>query len=263
MVNEALADTLERSEIHYMTDRMNAIGERTGNPEGIEIKRVADCVAFYSKTMPWGLFNNVKGLVQEADIPELLQFYRERERDFEFHIIPSKANRSVLQALHRAGFYQSAFHTSLYCESREVVLDDHEEISVRELSADELDTYAEIHCLGTGLSLNGKAAVAENNRVLFIRPNWRYYIGFYRNAPAAVAVMHMEEGVASLTFAATLPQYRQQGLQTRLLQRRINDAYLNGCKLVVGQCTYCSASHRNMERVGMRIGYTRATWSKA
>lgn len=267
MISELLVDAMEKSEIHYMTDRMRAISEREGNPEGIEIKHFGDAIAFYSRTMPWGLFNNVKGLIEERHVADLLQFYDERNREPQLHIIPGKANPAVLKALHAAGYYQSGFHTTMYCEAREPVVTESdfeaEGLTVRELQADELDIYAEIHCVATGLSLDGKSAVAENNRVLFVRPDWRYYIAFYHNIPAAVAVMHMQDGIASLTFAATLPQYRNNGLQNKLLLQRINDAYRQGCELVVGQCAYCSTSHRNMERAGMSIGYTRATWSKA
>ncbi|WP_248912536.1 hypothetical protein [Paenibacillus macquariensis] len=129
-----------------------------------------------------------------------------------------------------------------------------EEIHIRELQEDEFDIYAEIHCLGTGLSLEGKSYVAANNKVLYARRGWKYYIGFYNNIPAAVAVMYMEDNVASLTFATTLPDYRNKGFQTYLLQRRINDAYKNACKLVVSQSSYCSSSHGDMERAGMKIG---------
>lgn len=213
--------------------------------------------------MPWGLFNNVKGTINEHEVDAIISFYKERKRQFEFQFIPSKANPTVFKLLHERSFYQSGFHTSLYRELSEIILPENKHIQIRELQEDEFELYAKIHCLGTGLSLDGQSAVASNNRVLSGREGWRYYIGFYNEEPAAVAVMHMKDQMASLTFAATLPQFRQLGLHTQLLLRRIHDAYKNGCKLIVGQCAYCSSSHRNMERVGLKIAYTRATWVQA
>lgn len=262
MMNLELANSLEQSEINYMVDRMTAIKHREGNPEGVEIQRFGACTAFYSRTMPWGLFNNVKGLVEEDRVEDILDFYKARDRNFEFQIIPSKANQQVLKLLHRSGFYQSGFHTTLYCEPRKYELNDDDGLIVRELQENELETYAEIHCLGTGLPLDGKAYVAENNKVLYVREGWRYYIGFDKEKPAAVAVMYMEDNVASLTFATTLPEYRNKGFQQKLLKKRIHDAFMHHCNLVVSQCAYCSTSHRNMERVRMKIGYTRSTWTK-
>ncbi len=232
ITNRELADLLEESEIAYMVDRMNAIKDRAGNPEGVEIRRFGPATALYSRTMPWGQFNNVKGLLEETAIDEII------------------------------AFYQSAFHTSLYCPAQEVDVPVGD-IRVRALDEHEMETYAEIHCLGTGLPLDGKSYVAANNRVLYGRPGWRFYIGLAGSTPAAVAVMFMKDSVASLTFAATLPEYRNRGLHNALLLRRIRDAYENGCTLVVSQAAYCSPSHQNMERVGMKIGYTRSTWSKA
>lgn len=262
-MNDSLAEAIETSEINYMVDRMQAIKEREGNPEGIEITRFNNSVAFYSRTMPWGLFNNVKGTIDERDVDDIIDFYESRKRQFEFQFIPSKANPALFKLLHERSFHQSGFHASLYREPSEVELPQDKHLMIRELQEDEFELYAKIHCLGTGLSLDGQSAVASNNRVLYGREGWRYYIGFYNEEPAAVAVMHMKDQMASLTFATTLPQYRQLGFQTQLLLRRIHDAYKNDCKLIVGQCAYCSSSHRNMERVGMKLAYTRSTWIRA
>src|SRR5690554_4117825 len=97
IMNHELAVTLERSEINYMVDRMKAIQERDGNPEGIEITYFGQCVAFFSRTMPWGLFNNVKGLIEEDNLDDMINYYEERERKFEVQIIPSKVNKDILK----------------------------------------------------------------------------------------------------------------------------------------------------------------------
>lgn len=263
LISHDLVNTLEQSEIYYMTDRMKAIQNRAGNPEGVEIERFGGCTAFYSKTMPWGQFNNVKGPLEEEVARDVIHYYGERNRSFEFQIVPGRTNPAVMKTLHEHGFYQSGFHTTMYCEARQIQAEENEELLIRELEEDEFDTYARIHCLGTGLPVNGIPAVARNNRVLYGREGWRFYMGFYKDEPAAVAVMYMADDVASLTFATTLPEYRNKGFQSRLLKKRIHDADTHGCKLVVGQCAFCSTSHRNMERAGMKIGYTRAAWTQS
>ncbi|MGG6310399.1 GNAT family N-acetyltransferase [Paenibacillus macerans] len=262
VMNQELADLLERSEIQYMIDRMKAIQSREGNPEGVEIARFGGSTAFYSRTMPWGLFNNVKGTLEAEALDDILEFYRVRERNFEFQLIPGKTDPQVLKMLAQRGYYQSGFHTTLYGKPRNIDQAPDGDLHIQELKEEEFDTYAEIHCLGTNLPLEGKPHVAANNRVLFSRPGWRYYLGFYRDTPAAVAVMYVEDDVATFTFAATLPEFRNKGLQQRLLLARIHEASLLNCRWVVGQCAFGSASHRNMERAGLRIGYTRSTWTK-
>jgi len=261
-----LIKDLTNAEIHYMVDRMTAIKERPGNPEGVEVEQFGQALCLYSRSMPWPSFNTVKGLTSTDTgvLDQICEFYACRDRRAQFEIVPSYVDQNLLQQLADRGFYQSGFHTTLYTELSGRVFDEHElgsSIQVTELTDDQFDTYATIHCRGTGLPDSGIAPVAANNRVLVDRPGWRFYLATVDGKPAAVGVMHIQDDLASLTFAATLPEYRSLGLQQALLRQRIEDAKRHGCRLVIGQCAYLSQSHRNMERVGMRIGYTRATWT--
>lgn len=262
--SEQLIKEIERSEAAYMVDRMTAIRNRPNNPEGIELQQLGNALCLYSKTMPWPAFNTVKGLISTdmAYMDPILEFYRTKDRKAQFEIVPSLVNQNCLKYLSDRGFYQSGFHTSLYMEPREFDEEFCEDIRVQELQEDQFHTYATIHCRGTGLSDNGIPAVAENNKVLYNRPGWKFYIAYVKEAPAAAAVMYMKDSIASLTFAATLPEFRNLGLQQRLIKERIIEAKRNHCRLVVSQCSFLSQSHRNMERVGMKIGYIRTTWTE-
>jgi hypothetical protein len=158
--------------------------------------------------------------------------------------------------------YQSGFHTSMYCSPRKekFLIPDH--VQIRELNEEDLVTYATIHCRGTGLPDDGIPYVVENNRILWHRPGWKFYIAYVSDHAAAAGVMNSKNGICSLTFAATLPEYRSQGLHKCLLNTRINDSANLNCELVVGQCAFLSQSHRNMESVGMKMGYLRSTWTE-
>jgi len=261
---KSLIEDIEQSEIDYMVDRMRSIQLRDGNPEGVEILRLGHAMCFYSKTMPWPMFNAVKGLRTEDldQIEPILDFYRERDRKPRLELIPSLVDTNFMANLSQQGFYQSGFHTSLYIEPREDQTDEHQSIVIRELHGDEFDVYATIHCLATGLGMEGVPYVSMNNRILYERAGWKFYLALVEDVPAAVGVMYMQNGIASLTFGATLPEYRNRGLQYRLITHRIQEAYRGQCRLVVGQCAFLSSSHRNMERAGMRIGYVRATWER-
>lgn len=263
--SENVMQAIEQSEIDYMTDRMNAIRERPGNPEGVEVAQFGHAVCFYSETMPWPSFNTVKGL-RSSDIEyidDMIRFYRERARKPQFEVVPGLADQPVLRSLAERGLYPSGSHTSLYAQpaaaNREPAP---EAVRIEEIGASEFDTYAMIHCRGTGLPDDGIPHVAANNRVLHQRPGWFFYMAYYEERPAAVGVMHVKGDVASLTFAATLPEYRQRGLQLSLLRCRLAEAAGRQCGMAVSQCAFLSGSHRNMERAGMRIGYVRSTWTE-
>ncbi len=258
----------ERSEIDYMLDRMEAIRERPGNPEGVEIARIGGAICFYSKTMPWATFNTVKGLRSgDADaLADIVDFYRTRGRKPQFELVPGLADQNLMKRLDELGFYQSGFHTSMAITAGNSDAVPYgpaaDKLEVRPLREDEFELYATVHCRGTGLPDSGIAPVAANNRVLHGRPGWRFYVALWEGRPAGVGVSYAGKGAASLTFAATLPEWRGRGIQSALLRRRIEDAFAEGCGLVVGQCAFRSQSHRNMERAGMRIGYVRASWNE-
>lgn len=258
-----LIRTIEASEIEYMTDRMTAIQGRLGNPEGIEIRPFGNAFCYYSKTMPWPSFNTVKGLRSEDidSIEPILDFYRTRERKPQFEIVPSAVDSAFLRRLAENGCYPSGTHTSLWMAPGTIAPEPSDRIRIEELREDQFELYARIHCRGTGLSDDGIPHVAANNRVLYGRPGWKFYVAFLDEEPAAAGVLRIRDGIASLTFAATLPEYRNMGLQRRLLLRRLEEAGRQSCSLAVGQCAFLSASHRNMERVGMKIGYVRTSWT--
>ncbi|WP_240647541.1 GNAT family N-acetyltransferase [Paenibacillus nanensis] len=260
LLTRDIAVLLEQSEMDYMRDRMKAMMEMPGNPNGAEMRAFNSALAVYCRSMPWPMFNNVKGKLEPEQLEPIIAFYRERERVFEFQVMPKHADPEVLIELARKGFYQSGFHSTLFTEAQPIEAALPEGITIRALQDHEFMQYAAIHCEATGLPLEGQHYVAENNRIVGCRPGWRYYIALCDDEPAAVAVMYAEGKAASCTFAATLPKFRGRGLQLALLRRRIRDAYAAGCELVVAQCAYGSSSHANMERAGMRLGYTRATW---
>ncbi|MBD7966811.1 GNAT family N-acetyltransferase [Paenibacillus gallinarum] len=264
------AQRLERSEMEYMIDRMRAIEERSGNPMGIETQYFGEAVAFYSREMPWPQFNTVKGIgsAEESYLSEIISFYRSRNRNPHIEVTPLRAEPTLFRSLARQGFFQSSFHATLYtgCKKKsasplEKWTNDKENAEIIEINSNQFDDYAMVHCLGTGLPISGKQHIADNNRILHGRKGWKYYVAYYNNEPVGAAAAYIQGSTASLTFATTLPAYRNRGIQTLLIERRMRDAVQEGCNLIVGQAAYLSSSFRNMQRAGMQLGYTRSTWS--
>jgi GNAT superfamily N-acetyltransferase len=202
VLTQELALEIQRSETEYLTSRIQSIREREGNPEGVEIARFGNAAAFYIKTMPWGLFNSVKGA-----------------------------------------------RVSIHIEINEITQEAR------------FDAYAEIHCLGSGMPLSAKPHFINNNIGLLNRPDWKLFLATLDGIPAGVAVMHISGTTASCTLAATVPEYRNRGIQTALLQQRLYEAYLADCRLVAAQASFGSTSQNNMERAGFQLAWTRSVWA--
>jgi len=77
-----------------------------------------------------------------------------------------------------------------------------------------------------------------------------------RIAGGGAAARH--EGVAALFGTSTLPEYRGRGAQTALIRARLEWAAAAGCDLAMVSAAPGSVSHRNLERQGFRVAYTRA-----
>ncbi len=93
------------------------------------------------------------------------------------------------------------------------------------------------------------------------QPGWRLYVAELDGVPAAAAALVIEDGIACLAAASTLPAYRRRGCQTALVRRRISDAAAAGCREVCS-LTAQPVSRRNLERAGLRLAYTKTAWRK-
>lgn len=264
MVNRKLAVELENSEIDALHSRLNAIQEIEGNPMGVEMKRFGNATAFSCKNIPGPAFNTVKGLNSEDKgfLEEILDFYRQKEIPVRFEVTPAHTSTELLHQLHRLGFYQSDFHTTLYIPISEVSAPEDDSISIRKMEKHEASTYADIYVQGFQMPAFLKDGVAQNNEVLFDHDQWTFYLASVDGEPAGIGVVFINDRIATLAAAATLPSFRNRGIQRALIQERIHQAYREECSLVVGQAKFGSVSQNNMERAGMRIGYTKAIWVK-
>ena len=84
------------------------------------------------------------------------------------------------------------------------------------------------------------------------------YVALRAGAAVGGASMHLGEGVAHLTGAATLPEHRRRGVQSALLERRLADAAREGCELAVVTTLPGSKSQENVQKQGFELLYTRA-----
>jgi GNAT superfamily N-acetyltransferase len=80
--------------------------------------------------------------------------------------------------------------------------------------------------------------------------------------PAAAGSLSIHEGVALFAGASTVPQKRRRGLQGALLEARMRCAHEHGCNLAMMVAEPGSASHRNAQRQGFQVAYTRIKWRK-
>ncbi|MFN7977763.1 MAG: GNAT family N-acetyltransferase [Vicinamibacterales bacterium] len=88
------------------------------------------------------------------------------------------------------------------------------------------------------------------------------YAAFDGDTIVAAGVLAAHAGVAVLAGASTRPAWRRRGAQAALLATRLRDAHRQGCDLAMICARPGSASHRNAQRRGFRVAYTRIKWHR-
>ncbi|THE10742.1 N-acetyltransferase [Bacillus timonensis] len=263
VVTKKLAQALETSEIEVLKSRLTAIQAIEGNPMGVEIKQFGKATAFSVKNIPGPSFNTVKGLSDgdEKFIEPILHLYKQKDIPVRFELTPGHVSSELLTYLSNKGLYHHDFHTTLYSDLYPIPESENSsKITITELGKDEFDLFAEIYTKGFGMPSFLKDGVAQNNQILYDQENWTFYLASIENKPAGIGVLFTKNGIGTLASATTLPEYRNSGIQTALIKRRMQNAMEQDCSLLVGQARFGSVSQNNMERVGMRIGYTKAIW---
>ncbi|KAF0822641.1 GNAT family N-acetyltransferase [Cytobacillus firmus] len=259
-----LAERLDQAETDVLYSRLTAIQHRYGNPMGVEIKRIGQTTAFFARNIPGPSFNLVKGF-KEADaevLDQIVEFYQGKGIPIRLEITPSNGSSDLLKMLHQKGFYQCNFHTTLFAEPSDLKdLPIHAGIDIRRMQRKEFDLFGEVYTKGFGMPGFLSQGIAENNEVLYDNnEKWVFYLAFVNTEPAGIGVIFMEKGVANLAAAAVVPSFRNRGVHSALIQARISQAITNNAELVTGQARFGSASQNNMEKAGLKIGYTKAIW---
>lgn len=261
ILTKELAAKIEHVDFLVMRDRMRAIQLRAGNPNEVEMKSFGGATALSAKDMPVA-FNKVWGFGKE-ELPlldEIIRFYQERHLSFAMDVTPVSLDEEMAAALHAKGLYQQGFHTAFYGVPLTWEDQRPNDIVIKKASLQEMELFSRLF----HESLEVPSDIPENAEsfsILNSDPAWSLYIGCLHGRPAAFSMLYVsDDGIACFGMAGTLPAFRGKGLQTAMLHRRMADAKGKGCRLVVAQSEYGTSSFHNLQRIGMRVAYTKALW---
>lgn len=251
-------------EADYTLSRLQVLERLPGNPVGIAYRQLdGGGVALMARYLPVPFFNSVVGLRkgQEKLIEPLVSWYRDNGMKGRFEIVPGLDDPALGRELARLGYFQSSFHLSLICESASHA-DPAGGIAVERVADPAtLEEFLDTHAAGWGMA--DARGFKANVRGWLDQEGWSLYLARIDGKAAATGILYRGDKVGYCADAATVPAFRGRGLQTALLDRRITDATAAGVDFVCGGAFYLSASHRNMERVGMRVQFVRAIWTPA
>jgi hypothetical protein len=254
-----LAQRLIAAERDCMVDWLRAMEALDGNPFGIAIRQFGQATALVCSRIPAEVYNRVIGMTADdrAYVPDILAFYREHGVNPLFDLSPYAIPPFWVQPnlpplLARHGLYQGAFHQMLYGVPTLEVPPPPDWITIKEAGPADADDFVRVYeqVWGAGGAI----------RVLIGQPHFRCYLAFVDGVAAGLGVLHIANRAGSMANGLTAPPFRGRGCQTALLYRRIRDAALAGCDLLVSQCNPGTDSQRNQLRTGFRIAGSKSWW---
>ena len=257
-----LCRRLTRVNIAYTVARMKVIEARSGQP--VEVRRFGDAAALMARQVPSPHFNAVVGLRggKEHLVGEFDDWYRANDLKGRFVIAPGDLTPELGRALAARGYAQTDFDTVLYAAPPPAAVADTPFEVVAVDSPAVMDEFLDALLSGWGIAREHRAGAKANMAGWLDVPAFRLYLIRIDGRPAAAAKLFLHDGVAYFPDAATDPDFRGRGLQTALLQHRSVIAAQSGAELIYSQAAFGSTSHRNMERVGLRVLCTRSIWTR-
>lgn len=113
---------------------------------------------------------------------------------------------------------------------------------------------------GTGASVDdhSRDVIEQVMRDMAAAAGFVRYVARLDDTPVGAATMRIDDGIALMCGATTLPAWRRRGVQGALLAARLADARDAGCELAIVTTAPGSQSQANVMRSGFALGYSRA-----
>ena len=257
-----LSRRLTRVNIAYTVARMKVIEARSGQP--VEVRRFGDAAALMARQVPSPHFNAVVGLRggQGHLVGELDDWYRANGIKGRFVVAPGDLSAELGRALAARGYAQTDVDTVLYAAPPPAAAADTPFEIVAVDSPAVMDEFLDTLLTGWGVPPDHRAGAKANMSGWLDVPAFRLYLIRIDGRPAAAGKLFLHDAVGYFPDAATDPDFRGRGLQTALLRHRTAIAAQSGARLIYSQAAFGSVSHRNMERVGLRVLCTRSIWTR-
>ncbi len=177
------------------------------------------------------------------------------------HEVSPLAGIATLDLLCARGYRPMEISSVLYQPIESQQRADDGGVRVRVIGPDEADRWSKISARGWAHDHPEFQGFLESFGILVAaRQQSVCFLAELDGQAGAAGVLSLHDGVALFGGASTVPEMRQRGLQSALLQARMRYAAEYGCDLAMMVTEAGSQSQRNAERTGFRIAYTRTKW---
>lgn len=200
----------------------------------------------------------MNGPVTEDDMDRLEHFYHSRGAAVRLIVCPF-ADVSLVELMNKRGYHLAEFENTLYhsLEADESNKPAPTNLEIEKVAREAEPVWTQTVAKGFVGQEEVPAFLIDCMPLMFHMDGAESFLARIDGEPAGGASMAIWGNLAALFGAGTLVEFRNRGIQTALLKRRLEIARTNGCDLAVVGTKPGSISQRNVERQGFRLAYTR------
>lgn len=195
-----------------------------------------------------------------ADVDQIEGFFKDRNAPVFLEVSPL-ADKSMLSILRDRGYRPFEWSNVMFLplESRVPENAAAGSLQARLVGRNEAAVWARTAAEGWSDSVE-MTGLFDLMMVVSAREDIALFIAELDAKPVGAGALSAHEGVALMAGASTISEFRGRGAQRVLFESRIAYAKQVGCDLAMVCVEPGSASHRNAERRGFRVAYTRIKW---
>jgi len=239
--------------------------KRMGLRPSAATESIGDGVCVY--TSPDLPVNRAAGMglhspVTVGQMQDIERFFADREMPAQFDLCPL-ADLSLLELAAERGYHVVRFLDVLCMDlpSQDSLPAVPLGVEIRTIAAEETEIWA--RAVASGFAATDGLDESDTNVVLARAaahsPGVVCYLATVGGQPAGGGAMMLHGHLAAFFSSSTRLPFRGRGIQNGLVATRLKAAASAGCTTASVLATPGSVSHRNLERAGFRVAYTRST----
>ncbi len=269
LLDLALARRIELAEAQAAVDCAEALG-RLRTEIGAVVQAVAGGFAVYCGanspvTQAVGL--GLDGPVSDEEFDRLEEFYRSRQEPVRVETCPL-ADHTLIEQFSQRGYRVTEFTNVMAVplgnsDSPKSRPEPPAGVVIEKIAKGHLDLWTLTVSQGFSENFPVTREILEVMGAFARGQNVECYLARVDGAVAGGGTLTMHDGVAGLFGASTLPAFRKRGIQTALLQARLDSARAAGCELAACLAQPGSVSQRNVMRQNFSVLYTRVKFERA
>jgi GNAT superfamily N-acetyltransferase len=202
------------------------------------------------------------GAVSSEEFNRLEEFYFSRKEPVRVETCPM-ADGSLIEHYRERGYYVSEFSNVMVRPVEKAATAALPSgIEVQKAAEGGIDLWTLTVAQGFAEHFPVTQEILSVMRLFASGKNTECYFARVDGKIAGGATLALRGRIAGLFGASTLPQFRNRGVQTALVQARLQRAAEQGCELAMSLAVPGSASQRNITRQGFRTLYTRVKFER-